>query len=91
MIQRKVRDKMSKITTPSTMDKHEIAGRMYETVDLIRAIEEGSVESVADILTLMNESAETLSQLLKCEKWILNENSCVDVQASIDLRINEHS
>lgn len=71
-------------TIPSEADKCEIAGRMYEALDIARAIESGQVKTLDEILSLVNDSANNLGKVLECDKWVYS-NCCLDIKASIGL------
>ncbi|EFN0763328.1 hypothetical protein RVX52_003819 [Enterobacter cloacae] len=71
-------------TIPPETEKHEIAGRMYEALDIARAIECGQVKSIDEILALVNTSAINLGKVLECEKWVYSD-CCLDINASIEL------
>jgi hypothetical protein len=47
-----------KVYTPDETDRHEMAGRMYEAVDLQLAIEKGHLNSVEDILERLKLDAD---------------------------------
>jgi hypothetical protein len=51
----------------SDEDLHEFAGRMYECVDIRRAIEGGELKTIAEVLSFVNASAEKLESLLRGE------------------------
>lgn len=69
---------------PDENDKHEIAGRMYEAVDLQIAIENGNLKTVADVLKTVKQASEGLSKVLNCSKWVYNDNCCLDIQATLN-------
>ncbi|HAT4519819.1 TPA: hypothetical protein I9281_004812 [Serratia marcescens] len=71
-------------TIPSETEKQEIAGRMYEALDIARAIECGQVTTLDEILALVKSSAINLGKALECDKWVYS-NCCLDINASIDL------
>jgi hypothetical protein len=73
-----------KTATPDENHKHEIAGRMYEVVDIQRAIEDGNLETINDVLKHVKQSAEGLSRVLKCSQWVYDDNCCLDVKATLD-------
>ncbi|EGU3395827.1 hypothetical protein H3J60_004555 [Salmonella enterica] len=67
---------------PSESDKHEIAGRMYQALDIARAIEDGQVKSIEEVLTLVKTSAVNLSKVLDCDKWVYSD-CCLNINESI--------
>ncbi|HFS7477191.1 TPA: hypothetical protein ACH1PF_004854 [Enterobacter cloacae] len=71
-------------TIPSETEKHEIAGRMYEALDIARAIECGQVKTIDEILALVNTSAIKLGKVLECDKWVYSDCR-LDINASIEL------
>lgn len=81
---------MSRSVVPDNEDKREMAGRMYEALDIARAIESGQLNTLNEVLTALNQSADSLNKLLKCEIWIVGDNSCVDIPASMSITQQYH-
>lgn len=73
----------SNLKIPNENDKHEMAGRMYEALDIQRAIESGQLNAIEDVLQAVKRSAASLDSLLKAEAWVVNESGCCDIPASI--------
>ncbi|EMT0530668.1 hypothetical protein WMB34_004311 [Enterobacter kobei] len=71
-------------TTPSETEKHEMAGRMYEALDIARAIESGQVKTIDEILSLVQTSAINLGRVLECDTWIYSDCR-LDIEASIEI------
>lgn len=69
-------------TSPSETDKHEIAGRMYQALDIARAIEDGQIKTVEEVLTLVKTSAVNFGNVLECDKWVYSD-CCLDINESI--------
>ncbi|MGK3116037.1 hypothetical protein [Candidatus Pantoea formicae] len=67
---------------PSETDKHEIAGRMYEASDIARAIEDGQVKTIEEVLTLVKTSAVNLGKVLDCDEWVYSD-CCLNINESI--------
>ncbi|HGW4499620.1 hypothetical protein ACQKD8_18210 [Pseudomonas sp. NPDC077405] len=72
-----------KVRKPEPDDKREMAGRMYEACDLQMAIEGGHLKTVDDVLVWAKESASGLQALMELPVWVINDNACVDIKASI--------
>lgn len=73
-----------KVYTPDETEKHEMAGRMYETVDLQLAIENGHLNSVEEILERLKLNADRLSKVLKLDTWVSSEDRlCLDIVETI--------
>lgn len=73
-----------RVYTPDETDKHEMAGRMYEAVDLQRAIENGHLNSVDEILQRLRLNADRLSEVLKLDTWMSSEDRlCLDLVETI--------
>ena len=73
-----------KIYTPDETEKHEMAGRMYEAVDLQLAIENGHFNSVEEILERLKLNADRLSKVLKLDTWVSSEDRlCLDLVETI--------
>lgn len=73
-----------KTYTPDEAEKHEMAGRMYEAVDLQLAIENGHLNSVEDILARPKLNADRLSKVLKLDTWVSSEDRlCLDLVETI--------
>ena len=73
-----------KLKAPEADDKSEIAGRMYEACDLQIAIEGGHLKTIDDVLAWAKETASGLQALMELPVWVINDNSCVDIKASIE-------
>lgn len=80
---------MSKLIVPDSEDQLEMAGRMYEAIDVARAIESGQINTLDEVLKNLNKSADSLGRLLKCKQWIIGDNNCVDILASIAINQEE--
>lgn len=72
-----------KLKTPEADDKSEIAGRMYEASDLRMAIEGGHLKTLDDVLAWVKEAESDLQALMELPVWVITENACVDIKASI--------
>lgn len=72
-----------KLKTPEADDKSEIAGRMYEACDLRMAIEGGHLKTLDDVLAWAKEAESGLQALMELPVWVITENACVDIKASI--------
>ncbi|RCW64021.1 hypothetical protein DET61_11662 [Marinobacter nauticus] len=73
-----------KIYTPDETEKHEMAGRMYEAVDLQLAIENGHFNSVEEILERLKLNADRLSKVLKLDTWVSSDDRlCLDLVETI--------
>lgn len=70
--------------TPSETEKHEMAGRMYEALDIARAIESGQVKTIDEVLSLVQTSAINLGRVLECNTWIYTDCR-LDIKASIEI------
>lgn len=73
-----------KLRKPEADDKSEIAGRIYEAFDLQIAIENGHLKTIDDVLAWTKEAASGLQALMELPVWVINDNACVDINASID-------
>lgn len=73
-----------KLKTPEADDKSEMAGRMYEACDLQMAIEGGHLKTIDDVLAWSKEAVSGLQALMELPAWVINDNSCVDIKASIE-------
>jgi len=73
-----------KLKTPEADDKSEMAGRMYEACDLQMAIEGGHLQTVEDVLAWAKEAATGLQALMELPVWVITDNACVDIKASIE-------
>jgi hypothetical protein len=73
-----------KLKTPEADDKSEIAGRMYEACDLQMAIEGGHLKTIDDVLAWAKEAASGLQALMELPVWVINDNACVEIKASIE-------
>lgn len=71
-------------TTPSEIEKHEMAGRMYEALDIARAIESGQVKTIDEVLSLVQTSAINLGRVLECNTWIYSDCR-LNIKASIEI------
>lgn len=72
-----------KLKTPEADDKSEISGRMYEACDLQMAIEGGHLKTIDDVLAWAKDHAAGLNALMQLPVWVIADNACVDIQASI--------
>lgn len=72
------------LTTPGADDKSEMAGRMYEACDLKMAIEGGHLKTIDDVLAWAKNNEAGLLALMELPVWVINENACVDIRASIE-------
>ena len=72
-----------KFKTPEADDKREMAGRMYEACDLQMAIEGGHLKTVEDVLAWAKETVTGLQALMELPVWVIAENACIDIKASI--------
>lgn len=72
-----------KLKTPEADEKSEIAGRMYEACDLRMAIEGGHLKNLDDVLAWSKEAESDLQALMELPVWVITEESCVDIKASI--------
>ncbi|CAD0264249.1 conserved hypothetical protein [Pseudomonas veronii] len=72
-----------KLKTPEADDKSEIAGRIYEACDLQMAIEGGHLKTVEEVLAWAKETVTGLQALMELPVWVITENACVDIKASI--------
>jgi hypothetical protein len=73
-----------KVYAPDETDKHEMAGRMYEAVDLQCAIENGHLNSIEEILGRLKLDADRLSEVLKLDTWVSSEDRlCLDLVDTI--------
>jgi len=69
---------------PDNEAKNEMAGRMYNAIDVLRGIESGKFKSVEDIKQSLTESSSNLSALIKCDVWKMDDaNVCVDINKSL--------
>lgn len=68
---------------PDETDLAEMAGRMYEAVDLQMAIERGDLTSIDEVKRFVKESAGNLQKLLKQQAWVVDDKCCVDIAESI--------
>lgn len=73
-----------KLKTPEADDKSEMAGRMYEACDLKMAIEGGHLKTIDDVLAWAKDNEAGLLALMELPVWVINENACVDIKASIE-------
>ncbi|RMT24572.1 hypothetical protein ALP52_200051 [Pseudomonas amygdali pv. mori] len=73
-----------KLKTPEADDKSEMAGRMYEACDLQIAIENGHLQTVEEILAWVKETSTGLQALMELPVWVVTENACIDIKASIE-------
>jgi hypothetical protein len=73
-----------KLKKPEADDKMEIAGRMYEACNLQNAIESGHLKTIDDVLAWASEESSGLNALIKLPVLLINDNSCVDIKASIE-------
>lgn len=73
-----------KLKTPEADDKSEMAGRMYEACDLQMAIEGGHLKTIDDVLAWSKEAVSGLQALMELPAWVINDNACVDIKASIE-------
>lgn len=74
-----------KVYTPDETDKHEMAGRMYEAMDIQLAIENGHLTSVDEIIARLNRDSNQLSQVLKLDTWVSSEDRlCLDLPETIN-------
>ncbi|EPD1261293.1 hypothetical protein ACR6BF_004238 [Enterobacter hormaechei] len=71
-------------TTPSETEKHEMVGRMYEALDIARAIESGQVKTIDEVLSLVQTSAINIGKVLECNTWIYSDCH-LDIKASIEI------
>lgn len=71
------------LKTPEADDKNEIAGRMYEACDLRMAIEGGHLKTLDDVLAWAKTAESGLQALMELPVWVITENACVDIKASI--------
>lgn len=72
-----------RIITPDEDDRREMAGRLYETIDLLKAIEAGQLRTIEDVVTWAKEASTGLLSLMELSQWVMNERCCVDIAASI--------
>lgn len=73
-----------KVYTPDETERHEMAGRMYEAVDIQLAIENGDLVTVDEILARLKRDSNQLSQVLKLDTWISSEDRlCLDLPETI--------
>jgi hypothetical protein len=70
---------------PDREDLREIAGRLFEATDLVKAIESGHLHTVEEVLAWAKASVSDLQAVLNRPQWIVNDSCCVDIQASIGL------
>ncbi|HAT2580525.1 TPA: hypothetical protein I8273_004420 [Aeromonas hydrophila] len=77
-----------KLKTPGADDKCEIAGRIYESCDLQIAIENGYLKTMDDVLAWAKKEQAGLSELMKLPVWVINDEACVDINASINHSIS---
>lgn len=63
-----------KIYTPDETSKHEMAGRMYEAIDIQLAIEQGHLKTVDDILNRLKDQSQLISQVLRADTWVSTED-----------------
>lgn len=73
-----------RVKTPDDDDKREMAGRMYEICDLQRAIEGGQFKSLEEVLSYAVEQVKELQAVLELPQWIMTDNCCLDVKATIE-------
>jgi hypothetical protein len=76
-----------RVRKPEADDKSEIAGRMYEACDLQMAIEGEDLKTIDDVLGWAKDSASGLQALMELPVWVINDNACVDIEASIEHNI----
>ncbi|NDY73075.1 hypothetical protein DO021_15440 [Desulfobacter hydrogenophilus] len=79
-----------KTVIPDENSMNEIAGRVYEAIDIQRGIEEGNLKTIDDVLKFVKQSSERLSRVLKCSQWIYNDNCCLDVKKTLENKRNRH-
>ena len=48
-----------------TLEERELRGRMYECIDIQRAIEDGQLKSLEDVLSAITQRAEHIDKELK--------------------------
>lgn len=73
-----------KLRAPEADDKSEMAGRIYEACDLKIAIEEGHLKTIEDVLAWAKESVAGMQKLMELPVWVISENACVDIRASVE-------
>ena len=72
-----------RIITPDEDDRREMAGRLYETIDLLKAIEAGRLQTLEQVVVWAQEASQGLLALMELSQWVMNERCCVDIAASI--------
>lgn len=63
-----------KVYTPHLNDKLEMRGRMYESLDILQAIDCGEITSIDDVLKRLNQSSSLLCKVLKLDTWVSTED-----------------
>lgn len=73
-----------KVRNPDEGDKCEIAGRLYEAIDIQRAIEIGQLTSVPEILSRLKQDENLLGQILNLDSWVFSEDGFfIDLEKTI--------
>lgn len=72
-----------RIITPDEDDRCEMAGRLYETINLLKAIEAGQLQTLEQVVAWAKEASSGLLGLMELSQWVMNDRCCVDIPASI--------
>ena len=73
---------MSRLNVPDESDRAELAGRMYESIDLETAIRDGRFASMDELADHLKDQSELMRQVLRCRMWVMNP----DQPAFLDLK-----
>lgn len=66
------------------LSKLDIAGRMYEQIDLAQLIDNDEFKSLSELKEYLNTQSTKLISILKLpyEEWVMTENCCLDIDAT---------
>ncbi|MDF9399183.1 hypothetical protein [Vibrio sp. 1180_3] len=67
------------------LSKLDIAGRMYEQVDLAQLIENDEFQSLSELNEYLKTQSTKLNSILKLpyEEWVMTENCCLDIDSTL--------
>lgn len=70
---------------PDRHDKCEIAGRVYQSIDLSVAIENGRLTTLDEVLEWSKKNQAELNVLMELPVWVITDEALVDIPASVEL------